>query len=122
LSTPKKTSRAEADRRAVQPLVWLTKLRDHRLPNKSPTLLGTAAVLVTYADSSNPGRPIWAGNKTIDDRMGLSAGGRGKSAEASIRKLRDWGFLVAVNPRDYPEVPELQALDRRKLVYVLTTP
>lgn len=122
MTAPKRTSRSEADRRAVQPLVWLTKLRDQRVPNKSPTVLGAAAVLVTYADSSHPGRPIWAGNKTIDDRMGLSTRSRGKSAEASIRKLRDWGFLVAVNPRDYPEVPELRTLDPRKLVYVLTTP
>lgn len=110
------------DQRAVQPLVWLTKLRDHRVPNKSPTLLGTAAVLVTYADSSNPGRPIWPSAKTIDERMGLAAGGRGKSAEASLRKLRDWGFLVVVDRRDYPDVEGLRALDPRKLVYVLTTP
>ncbi|MFB7888730.1 hypothetical protein ACFCZ3_11880 [Cellulosimicrobium cellulans] len=122
MSTRKKTSREEAERRAVQPLVWLTKLRDHRVPSKSPTVLGAAAVLVTYADSAVPGRPIWPGNKTIDERMGLTTGGRGKSAEASIRKLRDWGFLVVVDRRDYPDVPALQLVDARKLVYVLTTP
>ncbi|MBN0039339.1 hypothetical protein JN535_04015 [Cellulosimicrobium cellulans] len=122
MSTPKKTPRAEADRRAVQPLVWLNLLLDHRAPGKTPTVIGTAAALAMYANSSEPRRPIWPGNTTIDERLGLSARSHGQSAQRSIRRLRDWGFLVVVNPDEYPEVQELRTLDRRKLVYVLTTP
>ncbi|WP_086149175.1 hypothetical protein [Cellulosimicrobium sp. KWT-B] len=122
MTAPKKTPRQEADQRAVQPLVWLNLLLDYRAPGKTPTVIGTAAALAMYADSSERRRPIWPGNTTIDGRLGLSAKSHGQSAQRSIRLLRDWGFLVVVSPDEYPEVPELRALDRRKLVYVLTAP
>lgn len=122
---PETTTRALAQARAERPISWAARLLRFAPPDggKTPTVMGCAMALLTYTDMTDPHKPIWPMNQSLDSSMGLSPKSRGKSAEASLRKLREWGFVTLVNPQEYQDdYPALKGLDRRKHVYLLTTP